>query len=182
MPDEVVEEVLGVLRRLEGVVEAFVIKPETRRHLREIEQGIKMTLGIEVRNTGIEECLKREHLVGIIKNRSFRAPPEPTVLLMGDDGTILGEEVLPERRRVFEGRDDVIFLSEDFVIYTDRRAGKREYFLMPPISFPEVEAVRGTRNVVSSSPTALGDVLVRKSHGYEDDPRLATVIIGFDTK
>lgn len=180
MPTEELDEVLKVLKGLDGVIEAFALGPETRRQLREIETGVKATLNIEVKNTGLDECLRREHVVGIIKDKRFRPPPEPTILLMGDNGAVLGEEILPGQRGRFEDRQNLIFLSEEFVIYTDRKAAKQEYFLMPPVSFPEIEKVHGVKNVVSCSPTALGDVLVRTSHELEDDSKLASVLIGFD--
>jgi len=174
------DEVIEILRSLEGVIEAFALKAETRKQLKNIESGVKATLDIEVRNNGLEECLRREHVVGIIKDKSFRPPPSPTVLLMGDNDSVLGEEILPGQRCNFEGKPDLIFLSDDFVIYTDRKPTRHEFFLMPPISFPEIERIPGIKNVVSCSPTALGDVLVRTSHGLEDDSKLASVLIGFD--
>jgi hypothetical protein len=88
------DEVIDVLRSLEGVIEAFALKAETRKQLKDIESGVKATLDIEVRNNGLEECLRREHVVGIIKDKSFRPPPSPTVLLMGDNDSVLGEEIL----------------------------------------------------------------------------------------
>lgn len=182
MPTEKLDEVLKVLRGLNGVVEAFALRAETRKQLKDIENGVKATLDIEVKNTGLDECLRREHVVGIIKDKRFRPPPEPTILLMGDNGAVLGEEVLSGERGKFEGKENLIFLSDDFVVYTDRKAAKQEYFLMPPISFPEVERIPGVKNVVSCSPTAPGDVLVRTSHDLEDDPKLASVLIGFDTE
>lgn len=182
MANRKLDEVIEVLRSLEGVIEAFALKAETRKQLKDIESGVKATLDIEVKNTGLDECLRREHVVGIIKDKRFRPPSAPTVLLMGDNGAILGEEVLPGQRSNYEGKQDLIFLSDDFVIYTDRRPTKHEYFLMPAISFPEVEKIPGIMDVVSCSPTALGDVLVRTSHNLEDDPKLASVLIGFDAK
>jgi len=180
VPEDALKEVLKVMRGLDGVVEVFALGAETRKGLKDIESGVKATLDIEVRNTGLDECLRRKHVVGIIKDRTFRPPPGPTVLLMGDNGAVLGEEILPGERKRFEGKEDIVFLSDDFVVYTDRKAAKQEYFLMPPISFPEIEKVPGVKNVVSCSPTALGDVLVRTSHNLEDDSRLASVLVGFD--
>lgn len=174
--------VIERLKQLDGVLYAFEITPEIKDELREIEKQIRATLGIEVKNTGIEECLKREHIVCIIKDKRFRPPPEPTIYLVSDDGTILGQEVLEKDRSKFESSNNIIFLSDDFVVFPDRRPkpGCREYFLMPPVRFPEVEAIEGVENVVSCSPSPLGDLLIRKAHGVTDDPRLASVLIGFD--
>ena len=131
-------------------------------------------------NQGLEECLTRQHVICIIKNKSFRPPPEPTVLLVTGDGVRLGEEVLPGDRKRFENRPEVVFLSEDFVVYTDRMGTEREYFLMPPVSFPEVAAIEGVSNVVSCSPSPPSDMKLREVHGVDDDPKLASILIGFD--
>jgi hypothetical protein len=170
------------LRQLDGVLYAFEIAPSIRDQLREIERQIRATLGIEVKNTGVEECLKRDQIICIIKDKRFRPPPEPTIYLVADDGTILGQEVLESDKPKFQCADHVIFLSDDFVVFADRRPkpGCKEYFLMPPVRFPEVEAIDGVRNVVSCSPSPLGDLLIRKAHNITDDPRLASVLIGFD--
>lgn len=172
------------LKQLDGVLYAFEITPGIKDQLREIERQIRATLGIEVKNTGVEECLKKNHIVCIIKDKRFRPPPEPTIYLVADDGTILGQEVLEKDRSKFQCSDHVIFLSDDFVVFTDRRPkpGCKEYFLMPPVRFPEVEVIDGVKNVVSCSPSPLGDLLIRKVHGVTDDPRLASVLIGFDVE
>jgi len=170
------------LKQLDGVLYAFEIAPDIKEQLMEIEKQIRATLGIEVKNTGVEECLKRNHIICIIKDRRFRPPPEPTIYLVADDGTILGQEVLEKDKFKFQCADDVIFLSDDFVVFTDRRPkpGSKEFFLMPPVRFPEVEEIDGVKNVVSCSPSPLGDLLIRKVHGITDDPKLASVLVGFD--
>jgi len=38
----------------------------------------------------------------------------------------------------------------------------------------------GMRNVVSCSPSAPSDAMLRKEHGFEDNPKLASILIGFD--
>lgn len=176
------QEIVEGLKHLEGVVYAFEVSPAVRDKLAEIEKHIKATLDIEVRNTGIEECLRRKHVVCIIKNKMFRPPPEPTIYLVAEDGTILGQEVLEKDKGKLRDIDDIIYLSDDFIVFPHRKPkpGSKEFFLMPPVRFPEVEAFKYTKNVVSCSPSPIGDMLIRKSHGVDDDPKLASVLIGFD--
>ena len=51
---------------------------------------------------------------------------------------------------------------------------------MPPVSFPEVNEFEGAENIVSCSPAPPSDMYIRAKHGYEDDPKLATILVGFD--
>jgi len=174
------EEIIEMLKDLKGVVKVFPLDGEFLKGLKEIESNVKASLGISVKNTGLEECLKREHIICIIKNTSFRPPPESTVLLVGDDELIMGQEVLPGQEKHFKDRDDVIWLSDEFVIFVNRRPRKSECFVMPPVSFPELECLDGVKNVVSCSPSAVGDITLRRYYGMDDDPRLASILVGFD--
>jgi hypothetical protein len=48
------------------------------------------------------------------------------------------------------------------------------------VPFKEVEEMRGTCSVISSSPSTPGDFYLRKKASIEDDPKLASILIGFD--
>lgn len=173
-------EIIDMLTKMKGALYVFEVNPESKEDIIDIERNMKGSLGLKVVNQGMEECLKRQHVICIIKNRSFRPPPESTVLLMTAEGIVLGEEILPGDRKRFENVPGIVFLSEDFVVYTDRKGESKEYFLMPPVSFPEVAAIEDCRNVVSCSPSPPSDMKLREVHGVEDDPKLASIMIGFD--
>lgn len=176
----VLEDVVELLQTMEGVIEAFPVEGEVMERLNEIESKIKATLNLDVKNTGVEECLNRQHVICIIKDVRFRPPPEPTVLLVGDDDLIMGKEIIPSDDTNYKDDDNVVFLSEEFILYKNLKPKEREYFLMPPVSFPEVDALEGTCNVISCSPSPLGDLTLRKSLGMNDDPHLASILVGFD--
>jgi hypothetical protein len=181
MKTKTLNDILDMLRSMRGTVEAFVLDDGCRERIINIERSIKSTMGIPIINKGVEECLQRKFVVCIIKRVGFRPPPEPTVMLLTDTGVVLGEEVLlPYRKRFLENiNENFIWLADDFVVYPDRRGGTREFFIMPPVSFPEVSQM-GMKNVVSCSPSAPSDAMLRKEHGFEDNPKLASILIGFD--
>lgn len=175
-------DIVSRIQEMRGVVHVFPLNDNCRDRIWDIEKDIKAALGIPVINKGVEECLSRKHIICIIKKASFRAPPEPTVMLISDDGVVLGEEILPIYKKAFlaQVKEEIIWLSEEFVLYPDRRGASKEYFVMPPVSFPEVEEM-GMKNVVSCSPAAPADMMLREMHGYEDDPKLASILVGFDS-
>jgi hypothetical protein len=101
-------------------------------------------------------------------------------MLMGDDGLVMGMEIFPHQKKQYEGKENIVFLSEEFIVFLDRKPRSKECFYMPPVRFPEVEALKGAKNVVSCSPSAPGDMYLRKAHGLPDDPKFASVMIGWD--
>ncbi len=58
----------------------------------------------------------------------------------------------------------------------------KECFLMPPVSFPELESMPGIADVVSCSPSAPADVMLRTMHGLEDNPKYASILVGFNVE
>ena len=175
-------DVLNMLRSMQGAVEVFILHDGCREAIINKERAISGTTKIPIINRGIEECLHRKYVICIIKNKDFRPPPESTVLLLTDNGLVLGEEVLPPYRKKFldNVKENIIWLTNDFVVYPNRRGGTKEFFILPPVSFPEVSEM-GMKNVVSCSPSASSDIMLRKKHGFEDDSELASILIGFDS-
>ena len=73
-------------------------------------------------------------------------------------------------------------LGKDFVIFYDGKSKGEARFVLPPVPFKEVERMDVAANVISSSPSTLGDLHIKRSAGLDDDPKLATVLVGFDLR
>lgn len=174
------DKILTLLQGMKGVERVFVLKEDILDKLREEESSVKATLDISVINKGFLEALERDFVVCIVKNFTFRPPPEPTVILCGDDGCLMGVEVFPHTQHLYEKREDVVWLSDAFVVFPDVIPKGREFFIMPPVSFPEVNEQLGCCNVVSCSPSPTSDKLIKDCFGIEDDPKLASILVAFD--
>lgn len=176
-----VDEALQIILGMKGVLKVFPLSKETRDGVLQVERTIKSQMGMVVKNEGIEQCMKRQHVFCILKNVTFRPPPEPTVQLLADDGVVIGTEIIVGDHHKFKDRDDVLWLSQDFVLYKDAKPKEKEYFFMPPVSFPELRKEDGYSGVVSCSPSPLGDLIIKNHYQIEDDPKNATILVGFDT-
>ncbi len=174
------DRALEIIGSMSGVEKAFFLDRDILEKLREEERNVKAILDITVRNDGFDAVLEREEIICIIKNTRFRPPPEPTVILEGDDGCLMGIEVFPHSRGEYDEREDVIWLSEDFVVFPDVTTMGREFFVMPPVSFPELNPDNGFCDVVSCSPSPTSDKKIKDRYGLEDDPKLASILVGFN--
>jgi len=176
------DDVLSVLRALKGVRKAFYLNDAMRSRVGEIESEIHPFGPLVVRNEGGLECLRRAHVACIVKGTSFRPPPHATVMLIDEDGTVIGRELLPGDKVEEEPGRKTLYLGKDFVMFYDGRSGRNARFVLPPVPFAEVEALPFAARVVSSSPSTMGDLHIRRCAGLDDDPKLATVLIGFDIR
>lgn len=175
-----IENAVEIIQGMRGTLKVFPLDKEVCEGILQVERNIKSQMGMQVRNEGLEQCMQRQVVLCILKNTSFRPPPEPTVLLMADEGTIVGTEVLPGQHALYKDKDNVMWLCEDFIIYLDRQPKQKEYFFMPPVSFPELKLDEGYDGVVSCSPSPLGDLVIKGRYDIVDDPKNATILIGFD--
>jgi len=173
---------LEIIRNMTGVLNAFYLDNVILNKLRDEEANVKGSMSIGVINEGFNEALKRERVICIVKDKRFRPPPEPTVILRGDDGAVLGEEVFPWTTHLYEGRNDLIWMGDGFVVFPHVAVKGGEAFVMPPVSFPELNDGNGCKNVVSCSPAPTSDVMIKNHYGLKDDPKLATILVAFNRK
>lgn len=166
---------LETLRRIPGVVGVFLLDARDRQALRD------RATPVSAENRGMEQVLARRTAVCLFKDATFRPPPEATLLLVDEAGHVLGRELVvgeaePSRERRFA------HLGKDFVLFADIRPHGRLRFLLPPVRFPELEALRDVDRVVSASPDSPQDDYLRERFRMDGGPRLASVLVGYDVR
>lgn len=179
---EKLDEVLDVLSKLKGVRHAFYLTKSMKAGLASIEKRYLSIGPLAIKNKGVAKCLGKAHVACIIKDRHFRAPPHATVYLIDDNDKVVGRELLPGERIASTEKRKVIMLGKDFVVFFEKGTGKGAHFVLPPVPFMEVERLDGVKSVCSSSPSAAGDYYLRKRAKLDDDPRLASILIGFELR
>ena len=182
-----VEEAINIIKGLNGTVDVQVLSDEDKAALTKIESSRDNDI-IPVVNEGLSECLSKEFCLALLKTEEFRIPPEPTVLLKTDKGRILGHELIsPEDKKKYVNNDNVVFLSNNFIIFKPDNIKRndvieKELFILPAIPFPELDEIVTISDVVSCSPSTLGDEYIRNRYNYPDDSHLATIIVAFSKK
>ncbi|MEE0489004.1 hypothetical protein [Methanosphaera stadtmanae] len=194
-PEEVLQEVIDTINPLRGVLDVGVLTDEVRKNILKIEMDKAGEL-IPVINMGVNECLNRDYTVAIIKNASFRPPPTATVQLVDNKGNLLGEEIVSNnQKKKYKEDEKAKFINPDFVLLKDQKDIEedlktenleknptKQAFVLPPVQFIEVEELEDTCDVVSSSPDPLADLYLKEVFNFEDDPKLASILVGFNIK
>ncbi|MCL2786190.1 MAG: hypothetical protein FWD81_03080 [Methanomassiliicoccaceae archaeon] len=172
---------LEIVKGLTGVLNAFYLDRTILNKLRDEEANVKGTMDIGVNNEGFTEALKREKVICIVKDKRFRPPPEPTVILRGNDGAILGLEVFPWTEHLYKDREDIIWMGDAFVVFPQIAVKGGEEFVMPPIPFVELHEGNGCKDVISCSPAPTSDLMMKNYYGLVDDPKLASILVAFNS-
>lgn len=181
---ELSEQVLDRIRSVPGVLHAQELDERQRIMVRKLENQAENTGAagglMEFINEGVWEALAREHVILIVADneQGFRDPPEPWTLMVDEKKNVIGEWLHPERVEGFKEKKNVQFISSDFVLYTDRERTGKCYFLLPGISFPEIEDMVGVDNVVSGSVSPPADAYLKKEVNMTEN--YWTILVGYD--
>ena len=180
--DNIDKTILELLRSMAGVKHVGKVSDDMKKKLIEHEDRY-FTIGpIGVDNLGVRQAVERDRVYFIVKDKRFRPPPISTVQLVAEDGSVIGEEIICGKKPACVKGEKTMQLGKDFIIYCSRakEKGRNSRFILPPVPFPEIEELKFARKVVSSSPSTLGDVELKRSIGIDDDPKLASILVGFD--
>ncbi|MFQ6088160.1 MAG: hypothetical protein ACE5K0_04585 [Candidatus Methanofastidiosia archaeon] len=180
---ELLKKVERKLVEMECIKDLRFLSEEERKEVSRLE-NFKGSgrFGMDLLNEGISEVLKREFVLVILvdEKEGFREPQE-LMLIVDEKRNVIGEWLSKDRIKEVRNRENVFFLSSDFVIYTDVKPHGRSYFLIPPLGFPELSGIEDIENLVSTSPSLHSDSYLKKLLNSRDSD-FSTILIGFDSK
>ena len=199
-----VREIEEFLSAIPGVIDTAVLEKHDIPAVIEAEEANEDNQLVKLVNLGVRQVVGREHIVVFVKDERFRKPPCPTIYMVEEaekpkgniqnstdyievDGNyyyIVGEEVIDKNKQFDEKH---VFFEESFVLFPKRRENRQQvpaYFLIPPVSFPELEEKKeslGITNIMSVSPSTKCDDYIRNRYDLPKRREFATILIGFDT-
>lgn len=184
---QIIKKAEEIISNMEGTLEVEPLTNKQIIDLIDIESKIDMHI-VPVINEGMKECFRQDVSFVVFKKGHFRQPGSPTLVLLGDEGEVLGHEIFKdEKREEYEKDDNIFFLSRDFIIFKDRHHHNNRYtgekcFVLPPVPFPELERIDKVTKVVSSSPSTHSDEYLKKEFNYDPkDGSIASIIVSFST-
>lgn len=193
--DAVAADIERILHGIPGVVSVARMDDRQRRRVADLEERLRRSPILPVRNLGVELLADRPLCFAVLKDATFRPPRVPTVYLVEEEPpldaphvltvegvryAIIGEEVIDGAPPYAE---TTIPLDTSFVIFPQRRRGPDVSctFVLPPIHFPELEREAdrlGVARIISISPSLAADTYLRGCFGFPPTNALATILIG----
>ncbi|MCK5675055.1 MAG: hypothetical protein KAH95_16865 [Spirochaetales bacterium] len=189
-----------LLSELKGVISVSKIEDKNKDIIIKLEKNYEKNGVAGLQNPGIRMVLQSDVVYAILKDTSFRQAPGSTVYMVEDlnsddkkpdytltinnkSYSIIGEELINKK---FPKDEEYMFISDDFILYPERRKGRAKnpaYFLIPPLEFAELEAVKKPykiKNIISVSPSTMSDDFIRKLYDFSLRNDYATILIGFN--
>lgn len=175
------EKVIEYIRSTPSVLNVMVMDDETSNAVLAIEHSVKTRMHQDYKNMGYDLAMEREHRLCVFVTDGYMFEKRTTLKLMTTDGTIMGTTLLPEEIPEYRKREDLIWISEDFVVFPDIIGKGEEAFVLYPTEIPEIsEAVPECTGAISVSPTPSSDAYLKELAGIPLTKRIFTSIIAFD--
>lgn len=169
---------LGFLCGIEGILRAEPLSADRIQRIAETEASVReVSGGMRLENIGLFQCIHRQDVLVVFCDSRFPRPDEVTMRMIDTNGVVIGHDVPPSMEGDLHDRDDLIWVSEGFVMYPGLISDRDAKFVMSSAGFPQ-GCVDGIDPIVyyPSVPTAQ---VLNESFGVSDTG-ISTLILGVD--
>ncbi len=183
--EETLAMVQDRLREVKGLRALLVLDQaqcdEVIEKERQAEEDARRSGPIKVVNEGFWTTFGREFQIALVLDLTSPIIHRTDLLLQlrDQEGRKIGEGVNRETVQGRSGDQAVRYISKDFVLYEGVKVKGEPYFVIPEVEFDLLQGVKGIQKIISCSPSAQVDAVIREWSGL-DDEGLFTRIVGFD--
>lgn len=164
-----------------GVLKVMDITDEMFSDIWSLEGSVKTQSQHDYENLGFEVLSKKRHKVCLFIDNTFETKERSTIKMICDDGIILGTSVAECEMESYRCRSDIIWISEDFVMFTDIAGKGRERFVLYPMELPELsDEIPGGTGFAGTFPTLSVDVYLKDKAGFPLTDKVFTFVMGYD--
>lgn len=175
------EDVIDYFVNRTGVLKVITLSDQEFTDLWGMELKVRTQTQSDYENLGFQEISKRKHRICLFVDDSFSIGSIARVSMVDSRDNVLGITIYESEKAQYEGREDIIWLSKDFAMFTSVEAVGRERFVLSPFDMSYLtEAVQGCRNAVGASPTPSVDHMLKVMTNTPISSRIFTYIVGFD--
>jgi hypothetical protein len=176
--EEKIRELLG---QVADVIALRRLTREERERIEELELEAEKAGAaggaVPFVNEGVTEALRCEDVFAVLTGPMRRNLSQPWTVYLDDEDQLIGEWLPADKVEEARRNRRCVFLSDDFVLYKDRKSVGRGRFVMPFIEL-EDEAEGGAKAAAGiGCPSGPADLYLRSLMG-EPGPEVATLVVG----
>ena len=181
-----IEEIIEIIKEEDRVIKVDIMDDECKKAITQLEMKRLEEL-VPLINRGLEETLKEEYALIVLKDKRdvFLEDEEliPTLTLMSENGTLIGEEIYdPEELEELREDPNVYFISEHFVTYPSLSTpGDKQFFVVNQLR-GEMECEEKIEEIVSrlsiATPSTEADHYIKDLYDMDYVDGIITMVIG----
>ncbi len=164
-----------------GVFRMEILDAETLMAAVKQELSIKMISGgMRLDNIGIMQCAHRQFIGVMFCNSEFVRPKEVSMFIVDTRGTIVGREVISDEREALRADPNILWLSDEMVIFVDRISDLDTRFVMSAVDYAPEGMAEGLQAMIYYPSMSTAQMINRKFGVDDSNDDVWTVIVGID--
>ena len=177
----IVQDVMDYVRTVDGVLDVREMDDRISEEVWSIEKSVRTKNDSDYRNVGYDIAMERKHRICVFYDDTYIFGVRSILKLMTTDGTIMGTNLAPDEIEQYKGRENVLWVSEDFIVFTDVIGKGEEMFVLYPHELHEIDDnVPGCHSAIGTSPTTSSDAALKERFGKPMAKGIYTMVIAFD--
>lgn len=180
--NEIMRDVVEHLSSVKGISSVFPLNPDLLSMIQAEESNIRCSGGITYENMALMECLRKNSALCMFCDGFLEEQREISMILVDDYGNITGNDVPKCKEEEYRSRKDVIWLSDNFIIYSKAEQKSESKMTILPRRFRTLDQIPGAKNAMYFYPTIGTDIMLKKTLMKDYDPTMCSIIVGFDTE
>lgn len=176
------DTVADVLREHNGVLKVVIPDRDFLSVLEEDDLCVDTSFGMPIDNKAMDACLSCDFVLCVYADTSFEQPSDKIMMMQDTSGNIVGHDIAQSQMDEYQGREDLIWLSEDFVVYPNVEMSEDIILVMLPQIYNGFSEEDGVAEAVIFYPATTTDSMIKEKYGEFDDPHIATLLMGIKLK
>lgn len=162
-----------------GVERAEPAPKELLDTIADEESTVVSAFGTPLDNSGMRDVLDRGTAAVVFTGEEFRVPQKVYMILKDRSGATIGHNVPADMMPGFLGRDDVLFISNDFLMYAGCDLGSHPVMELRSMPYPGDNGAPEGLEPVIWFPSPTSSSLIHRWFGVPETG-MATALIAVD--
>ena len=146
----------------------------------DIEMHTRTQADSEYENVGYQMVMEKHHKVCVFYTEDMPIYHHADLYFIDDDGDVMGRMLTKEEIGEFKDRDDLVWISKDFVMFPDKVGAGDGKFVLYPWKCPDIDEAGGCTGSIGASPVLPADMLLKDIWSIPHSERIFSMVIGFD--
>ncbi len=156
-----------------------MMDPEVISKVVEIEDSVKGFSGsMDIEYLGLGKCIASDYTAVIFCDSSFQRPDDITIEMVNEEGLLIGHDVPECLYAKFKKKENLIWVSESFILYSDRLQSSKPHLVMKAARFPGKNDFKDTEPWIFY-PSVNAANYLSSHYGIARSKGLISAIIGF---
>ncbi|HKM09470.1 MAG TPA: hypothetical protein VJX93_03150 [Candidatus Methanomethylophilaceae archaeon] len=172
------DKISTILKKHKGVLKVEVPEKDFISLLADDDMSVDTSFGMPIENRAMRDCLSTDLVLCLYADLAFEKPNDRTMMITDAKGNIVGHDIPRSQIDEYRIRTDLVWLSDDFVLYPNIGMTDEMTFVMLSQEYHGFSEEDGVFKAIMYYPAPSTHCLIKQRYGDPMDPMVATVLMG----